>query len=73
MKFEFCRLYYMTEHLGPSKSRVVADLRLGGGGTHRRAAPAREAVMTVRLKPVHDEVVVIIGASSGMGRETALR
>ncbi|HYF62911.1 MAG TPA: SDR family NAD(P)-dependent oxidoreductase, partial [Herpetosiphonaceae bacterium] len=29
--------------------------------------------MKIRLKPIEEQVVVIIGASSGIGRETALR
>jgi len=29
--------------------------------------------MKIRLKPIEDQVVVIVGASSGIGRETALQ
>jgi len=27
----------------------------------------------MKLKPIHDQVVVVVGASSGIGRESALR
>lgn len=27
----------------------------------------------MKLKPIHQQVIVIVGASSGIGRETALR
>ena len=29
--------------------------------------------MEMNLKPIHEQVVVVIGANSGIGRETALR
>jgi NAD(P)-dependent dehydrogenase (short-subunit alcohol dehydrogenase family) len=32
-----------------------------------------EQVMRVKLKPLHEQVVVLVGATSGIGRETAFR
>src|SRR5688572_15174909 len=39
-----------------------------------RATPSSvKKELAVNLKPVHEQVVVVVGANSGIGRETALQ
>ena len=43
-----------------------------GDGTETLAADAPRAISSQKLKPIDQQVVVVFGASSGIGRETAL-
>src|SRR5215210_8819760 len=50
---------------------LIADGGRGYTGHHVHTRLWKEAGM--KLKPLREQVVVVMGASSGIGRETALR
>src|SRR5690606_38297278 len=60
---------------GAETSKSTCDVRCPGAAhparAGRRPRPSREISMTVRLKKLHDQVMVITGASSGIGLATA--
>src|SRR5207248_1536169 len=43
------------------------------GRARRQASPAGGGTQPMQLKPIAEQVVAVMGASSGIGRETALR
>ncbi|HSH23303.1 MAG TPA: SDR family oxidoreductase [Acidimicrobiales bacterium] len=59
----------VTEMDEPARSRLVGRQRPRDGRTGGRRAKQRRPL---RLRPVSEQVIVIMGASSGIGRATAL-
>src|SRR5215204_336991 len=58
--------------VGMRGARVVRWLAFKPNGRIRSANDSSGAIH-MRLKPIQEQVVVVVGASSGIGRETALR
>src|SRR3712207_7280092 len=62
------------EPVRPSRGTKTMPSRSGCGYQVRKMGVShKEGAAMVQLKPVEEQVVALMGASSGIGRETALR